>query len=264
MAAGKMRTVNIRIEQEFGLSSPIEIPHAARVFRDVSLHLEQALDEHKKWYLKGYSRKQALQHQVFVDDCTVPDAILSRWEKRYKKNYPFFGEGIWDGRDDDISAGIDLTSSYSSTNRRNNPMSLVIEFSVFPVNTKLSSERMLDFMCHLLALNENCTYLNVESGGYSFSEIIPKENGYDEVYKKVFPDRISCGWMLFIPAIVLPDLIPEAARVIPVLKDNKQIGTIVVSTEEIFDGNNKEHIGKANDIEIKLLDLGLLPLMTEL
>ncbi|HAV2210157.1 TPA: hypothetical protein JHJ93_003451 [Enterobacter cloacae] len=123
---------------------------------------------------------------------------------------------------------------------------------------------MLDFMCHLLALNENCTYLNVESGGYSFSEIIPKENGYDEVYKKVFPDRISCGWMLFIPAIVLPDLIPEAARVIPVLKDNKQIGTIVVSTEEIFDGNNKEHIGKANDIEIKLLDLGLLPLMTEL
>ncbi|EAN1751305.1 immunity 52 family protein [Salmonella enterica] len=43
-----------------------------------------------------------------------------------------------------------------------------------------------------------------------------------------------------------------------------QKGTIVVSTEEIFDGNNKEHIGKANDIEIKLLDLGLLPLMTEL
>ena len=82
-------TVNIRIEQEFGLSSPIEIPHAARVFRDVSLHLEQALDEHKKWYLKGYSRKQALQHQVFVDDCTVPDAILSRWKKRYKKNYLF-------------------------------------------------------------------------------------------------------------------------------------------------------------------------------
>ncbi|MDG9870720.1 immunity 52 family protein, partial [Enterobacter roggenkampii] len=45
---------------------------------------------------------------------------------------------------------------------------------------------------------------------------------------------------------------------------NKQKGTIVVSTEKIFDGNNKEHIGKANDIEIKLLDLGFLPLITEL
>lgn len=43
-----------------------------------------------------------------------------------------------------------------------------------------------------------------------------------------------------------------------------QKGTIIVSTEEIFDGKKREHIGKANDIEIKLLDLGLLPLMTEL
>ncbi|MCK7230492.1 immunity 52 family protein [Enterobacter asburiae] len=260
-----MATVmNIRIEQEFGLSSPIEISYAARVFRDSSLHFEQALGEHKKWYLKGYSRKQALQHPVFVDDATVSNEILSKWEKRYKKSYPFFGEGIWDGEEDDKSSGIDLTSSSSSTNRRNNPMSLVIEFSVSPVNTKLSSERILDFMRHLIVLNENCTYLNIESGGYSFPEIIPKENGYDEVYKKVFPDRISCGWMLFIPAIILPALIPEAARVVPVLKGDKQIGTIVVSTEEIFDGNNKDHIGKSNDIEIRLLDLGLLPLMTEL
>ncbi|WP_448949750.1 hypothetical protein [Klebsiella pneumoniae] len=50
----------------------------------------------------------------------------------------------------------------------------------------------------------------------------------------------------------------------PVMDGDNQKGTIIVSTEEIFDGNNKEHIGKANDIEIKLLDLGLLPLMTEL
>ncbi|ELY2669561.1 immunity 52 family protein [Cronobacter sakazakii] len=70
--------------------------------------------------------------------------------------------------------------------------------------------------------------------------------------------------MLFIPAIILPHLIPEAARVVPVMKGNRQTGTIVVSTDEIFDGNNIEHIRKANDIEIRLLDLGLLPLMTEL
>ena len=256
--------LNIRVEQEFGLSSPIEISHAARVFREVSLHFEQMLGKQKKWYLKGYSRKQALQHKVFIDGIKVPKEILSKWEKRYQKNYPFFGEGMWDGEVDDSSAGIDLTSSYSSSNRRNNPLSLVIEFPVSFLNTKLSSDRMIDFIQHLLILNENCTYLNVESGGYSFPEIIPKKNGYDEVYKKVFPDRISCGWMLFIPAIILPNLIPGAARVVPVLKDSKQIGTIVVSTEEIFDGNNKEHIGKANDIEIRLLDLGLLPLLTEL
>ncbi|HGO5123945.1 TPA: hypothetical protein MEI39_003159 [Klebsiella pneumoniae] len=70
--------------------------------------------------------------------------------------------------------------------------------------------------------------------------------------------------MIYIPAIILADLIPEAARVVPVMDGEKQKGTIVVSTEEIFDGNNKEHIGKSNDLEMKLLDLGLLPLMTEL
>nr|WP_261374184.1 immunity 52 family protein [Yersinia massiliensis] len=32
----------------------------------------------------------------------------------------------------------------------------------------------------------------------------------------------------------------------------------------MFDGRNKGHISKANDLEIKLMDLGWLPLMTEL
>lgn len=143
-------------------------------------------------------------------------------------------------------------------------MSLIIEFPVYPQNTILSSERMLNFIHCLILLNDNCTYLSVESERYSLSKIISKYNGYAEIYKKVFPDRISCGWMLFIPAIILPHLIPEAARVVPVMKGNRQTGTIVVSTDEIFDGNNIEHIRKANDIEIRLLDLGLLPLMTEL
>ncbi|WP_426724109.1 hypothetical protein [Enterobacter cloacae complex sp. 339J8] len=89
-------------------------------------------------------------------------------------------------------------------------------------------------------------------------------NGYWNNERNVFPDRICVGWMIYIPAIILPRLIPEAAKIVPIFDSEKQKGTIVVSTEEIFDGNNKDHIGKANDIEIRLLDLGLLPLMTEL
>jgi hypothetical protein len=48
------------------------------------------------------------------------------------------------------------------------------------------------------------------------------------------------------------------------MNGDKQKGTLIISTEEVFDGNKKEHIEKSNDIEIKLLDLGCLPLMTEL
>ncbi|WP_226812162.1 Imm52 family immunity protein [Buttiauxella massiliensis] len=255
--------LTIRVEQEFGLSTPIDVSRALIIFDEVCNNLNLMLDTKKIWYEKGFSRKQASQHRLFTDS-DVSEAVQSRWEKRYKKNYPFFGEGIWDGESDEDSAGIDLTSSISSANRRTNPMSLTVEFPINITKTKLTFDRMVVFLKHLLELNEYCTYLSVESGGYSFSEIIPKENGYDEVYKKVFPDRISCGWMLYIPAVLIPELIPEAARIIPVMNGEKQNGTIVVSTEEIFDGNNKEHIGKANDIEIKLLDLGFLPLITEL
>ncbi|MXE01434.1 hypothetical protein FQZ98_26725, partial [Escherichia coli] len=87
-------------------------------------------------------------------------------------------------------------------------------------------------------------------------------NGYWNNGNNVFPDRICVGWMIYIPSIILPELIPEAAKIVPVSDGEKQRGTIVVSTEEVFDGNNKEHIGKSNDIEIRLLDLGLLPLLT--
>ncbi|MCT9846553.1 hypothetical protein C6560_06005 [Enterobacter sp. FS01] len=63
----------------------------------------------------------------------------------------------------------------------------------------------------------------------------------------------SCG---------LPELIPEDAKILSIIENDKQVGTIVVSIEDIFDGAKKEYIGKANGIEIRLLDLDLLPLMT--
>lgn len=48
------------------------------------------------------------------------------------------------------------------------------------------------------------------------------------------------------------------------MDNGRQRGTIIVSPEELFTGENEEHIAKSNDMEIKLLDLGFLPLMTEL
>lgn len=255
--------LNFRIEQEFGNSEPIKPLELAVLFQDISKHLDVLLGTKKTWYEQGYSRKQALQYKIFTD-FGVSEETLARWEKKYKKDYPNWTAGIWDGGPDEDSAGIDCYASYSSTLRRKNPLKLIVSFVIEQNKTIFSVDKMIGFLNSLLHLSDNCTHACVESGGYSFAEIIPKKNGYDEVYKKVFPDRISCGWMLYIPHVLLPELIPEAARVVPVMDGEKQKGTIIVSTEEIFDGNNKEHIGKANVIEIKLLDLGLLPLMTEL
>ncbi|MBS9442957.1 hypothetical protein EAE89_14930, partial [Photorhabdus heterorhabditis] len=42
-----------------------------------------------------------------------------------------------------------------------------------------------------------------------------------------------------------------------------QLGTLIITKQGIFDGENQDDIDKANDIEIQLLNLGLLPLITE-
>lgn len=199
----------------------------------------------KNWYETGYSRKQALSQTAFQDG-NITDNTRSKWERRYKKNKPLFIDGVWDANDDDHSYGISYRKMFYDEKNR-----VSVELSLVP----LSSENILNqFIVLISQLSSyfNCSYVSVDSKGYSVFG------------KNVFPDRLAVGWMLYIPHMVMPELIIEAARIVPVMDDNKQKGTIIVSTDEIFDGNNEEHIGKANDIEIKLLDLGLLPLMTEL
>ncbi|MEB0952923.1 Imm52 family immunity protein [Citrobacter sedlakii] len=126
-----------------------------------------------------------------------------------------------------------------------------MDVSITCNETDISLDKVIAFLISLVC-DKGQIYAHVNTNGYC-------NNG-----SNIFPDRISVGWMIYIPAIILPELIPEVAKIVPIFDGEKQKGTIVVSTEEIFDGNNKENIGKANDIEIKLLDLGLLPLMTEL
>lgn len=204
----------------------------------------ELLREQLEWYETGYSKKQALSHSVFKDG-RVSDDTLLKWGKRYKKYFPLFVEGVWDGKGD-YSNGISYRKMYyNETDRVSAELNLVSQ------DENIDVSDFVDLLSKL-ACYFDCSYINVDSKGYRF------------LGNNVFPDRVSVGWMLYSPTIIFPELIPEAAKVVPIMDGNKQKGTIIVSTEEIFDGNNKNHIGKANDIEIKLLDLGLLPLMTEL
>ncbi|EPE7076423.1 Imm52 family immunity protein [Cronobacter sakazakii] len=201
--------------------------------------------EEDKWYETGYSRKQALNHLAFEKGC-ITEITRLKWERRYKRSLPIFVESVWDANDDKCSYGISYRKMFYDEKNR-----VSVELSLFVNNEKCSFHR---FECLVINLAKffNCSYIGVDSNGYNF------------LGRNVFPDRFVVGWMLYIPYIILTELVPEAAKVVPVFDGEKQIGTIVISTDEIFDGNNIEHIRKANDIEIRLLDLGLLPLMTEL
>lgn len=207
--------------------------------------LDKLTQVEKNWYETGYSRKEAI-NQIAFQNGSITDNTRLKWEHRYNKNMPFFVDSVWDANDDEHSCGISYRKMfYEEKNRVSVELNLVLndeENSLLRFITLISS----------LALFFDCSHINIDS------------NGYNLFGRNVFPDRLAVGWMLYVPHIVLTKLIPEAARVVPVMDGENQKGTIIVSTEEIFDGKKREHIGKANDIEIKLLDLGLLPLMTEL
>jgi hypothetical protein len=238
-------TIDTQVKLSFRIDSdniPFEI--ICEQFSFLVREANNLLGGKNVWYETGYSKKQALSHIAFENE-SINDEVFKKWQRRYKKDFPLFIERVWDGKGD-YSSSVQYGKPFYNDIKRVN-----VELSIVSDGDDIN---MISFIRLLstLASTFDCSYINAESNGYRFHG------------KNVFPDRISVGWMLYIPHILLPELIPEAARVVPVIDSEKQKGTIVVSTEEIFDGNNKEHIGRANDIEIKLLDLGLLPLMTEL
>jgi hypothetical protein len=82
---------------------------------------------------------------------------------------------------------------------------------------------------------------------------------------KVFEDRPGVSWMLYLPHALTAAQVPEARALIPVVHDDKQLGTIIVSvTDDVFDVNNRDHVKAANDIEIRLADQDLLPRFVDL
>ncbi|HGN1708042.1 TPA: Imm52 family immunity protein [Providencia rettgeri] len=105
--------------------------------------------------------------------------------------------------------------------------------------------------------------LNLIKNNFNLPKILVHTNQYRLNEKNVFPDRLPVGWMLYLNKKIKQEQLPMAAELIDI-DNNKNKGTLIISTEHVFDGSNKDDIKKANDIEIQLTALGLLPLYTEI
>lgn len=69
--------------------------------------------------------------------------------------------------------------------------------------------------------------------------------------------------MLYLNKKITQQQLPMAAELIDI-KNEKNNGTLIISTDHVFDGSDKDDIRKANEIEIQLTALGLLPLVKEI
>lgn len=83
-------------------------------------------------------------------------------------------------------------------------------------------------------------------------EKLLKSYGFDFA---TFPHRKCLGWMGFVPQVVTAEQLPLAAELVPVPGK----GTVIVAVNEPFDLNNMQHIQRANQIEMDMVDHDLLP-----
>ncbi|MCC8402731.1 immunity 52 family protein [Paraburkholderia sp. MMS20-SJTN17] len=204
----------------------------------------------ENWYLKGDNLEEALKYRAYEDDRPTKDAV-NEVADRYKgkgENAPKT-IGIWNGiQSDDSGAAFSIS---------------------------IDGDRLLP-QSFELAIDEK-NHVSSRLGGFrSVAEVVGKiAEIYDPFYvtfgprkyfeKQVFDDRPGVSWMLYLPHVLTPTQVPEARALIPVMRDGKQQGTIIVSvTDEVFDVNNRAHVKVANDIEIRLADQDLLPRFIDL
>ncbi|OWO82009.1 hypothetical protein B5C26_10340 [Photorhabdus luminescens] len=232
--------INVRYEQQEVITVNSALMDLFRITRQIDIFFVQK----KMWYLTGYSRKEAFKYIVF-DEKGPTSVAIRDFEKEYRKNFPSLINGMWDGQKDELSCGIIYDKSKSG-----HPDWVRLELNLKIDSNQLNVSRLIDLVKYL-ATSRDFPYIQVETNGYTLKG------------KQVFPDRLSVGWMLYQPRIIDKSYLPMAEDVLPVYQNNEQIGTLIITKKGIFDGRDQDDIDKSNDVEIQLVNLGLLPLITE-
>ncbi|ETS33492.1 hypothetical protein BB987_13480 [Photorhabdus temperata] len=232
--------INVRYEQQETITVNTALMDLFRITRQADIFFGRK----KTWYLTGYSRKEALKHIVF-DEQGPTEKMVSYFEKSYKKDFPLLIEDMWDGEEDNLSSGI----SYSKQSIKR-PNWVRLELNLKIDSSQLDVSQLIELVKYLVT-SRDLPYIQVETNEYTLRN------------KQVFPDRLSVGWMLYQPRIIDKSYLPMAEGVLPVYQNNEQTGTLIITKKGIFDGRNQDDIDKSNDVEIQLVNLGLLPLITE-
>ncbi|KLN95406.1 Imm52 family immunity protein [Moellerella wisconsensis] len=223
--------MNLSISLDIELHEEMSIPSLIDIFSHMILTCESITQKKEdSWYLTGDTLEEALKKKAF-NQCTPTDLL---------KAIPYFDcmETIWANENKSLS--IKYTGSgliYS------------LDFTIRDIS-----------LPNKIAIIEA---LNYYIGNYRIVCVQIDINGYWYNDKNVFPDRLPVGWMLYLNKKITQEQLPMAAQLINIDND-KNKGTLIISTEHVFDGSNKDDIKKANEIEIQLTALGLLPLYTEI
>ncbi|WP_265694301.1 Imm52 family immunity protein [Providencia rustigianii] len=223
--------MNLSISLDIELHEEMSIPSLIDIFSHMILICESITHEKEdSWYLTGDTLEEALQKKAF-NQYTPTDLL---------KTIPYFDcmETIWANKNKSLS--IKYTGSgqiYS------------LDFTIRDIHlpNKIAIIETLNYYIS----NYKIVCMQIDINGYWYND------------KNVFPDRLPVGWMLYLNKKITQQQVPMAAQLIHI-DNEKNKGTLIISTDHVFDGSNKDDIKKANEIEIQLTALGLLPLIREI
>jgi len=94
---------------------------------------------------------------------------------------------------------------------------------------------------------------------WDFKFILLDTEQYKQNKRCVFNDRLSVGWMLYLPKIIEKNEIPSASAV----EIFDGLGSLIISSDK-FDGDSINDINVANNVEIELSAIGELPLLYDI
>ena len=215
-----------------------------RLGRIIDSMAEKNADLEKgRWCLKGDTREEAHLYPAYEGDAPST-AALAVLKEKFRKSPQRTFVAIWDGNEA-TRTGVSM-SCHIAQGRLN---SLAISMT--------DEHRLTDFdtITRLIARV-------VQEFNPAYAEVSPA----DYFNKRVFDDKPGVGWMLYLPTVVTVQQAPETRALIPVPEAGRQqTGTIIVSvTDAVFSVDNPEHVEIANRIEVRLVDLDLLPRYADL
>ncbi|WP_265919674.1 Imm52 family immunity protein [Cupriavidus nantongensis] len=193
-----------------------------------------------KWYLGGDTKEEALRYEAFGEREFKPAALAVLRGMNSGKGTAC-DIGFWNGQDGSQAAGL----KYLMGGLR--PWTVNLRPRVDPT---ITTPQVVSV---------------VKQAAVIWSPLIITAHPPAYMTKKVFRDRPGVGNMLYLPRSVTQREVPEAGALVPVIREDRHIGTIIISVvDQMFSDLLPDHVRLANSIEVRLVDQDLLPRYADL
>ncbi|AZC35436.1 Imm52 family immunity protein [Pseudomonas chlororaphis] len=192
----------------------------------------------RDWYLQGGSREESLRKRINDDFESLREEARSNHNDDFPTKLQF---SVWNGLDDPLKGGLafhynahDLDSVASMRFEDGGALVAAIP-DVKPV---------------VIGIIQLAVELWPE---LDWCVLAPKDH---YLRTKVFKDRQTAGWVGFCPKVLRTGDFPSADQLIDIPKR----GTLIVSCPQVMDEGKRADVQRVAEIDIKLVELGYLPL----